>query len=67
MADRLGSAVLVVGGAYLIGRTFLGKEFFLVGIGGRKSNKALPNWLARPLMFLIGLGAVAAGVGVWLR
>jgi hypothetical protein len=66
-ADRLGSALLLVGGVYSVARSFLGREFFFTGIGGRQSGKPVPNWVARPLVFLIGVAAIFFAAQVWRK
>ncbi len=67
LSDRLGSSLLFVGGVYTITRAFRGKEFFRGGIGGVRSNKPVPNWIGRPLMFLLGVAATILCVGGWFQ
>lgn len=51
-------------GVYLIIRSYRGREFFLAGIGGSRHGR-VPNWIARPVMFLMGIGALVLAAGLW--
>jgi hypothetical protein len=65
LVHRLIAVLLgVVGGAILI-RAFTGKEFFLSPLASRQLGPRLPNWLARPLVLLIGIGALLLAIGLW--
>jgi hypothetical protein len=63
-SNRAGGVLMVIGGAYVIIRSFRGRAFFLTGVGGERHGKA-PNWIARPLMLLVGIGALIIAIGLW--
>ena len=63
MKEGIGAILLIVG-IYACIRSFLGREFYLAGIGGSGPSKPLPNWIARPFAFLLGIGAVMLGWGL---
>jgi hypothetical protein len=65
--QQFGSIIMLVAGAYLLIRAFRGKEFFLTGIGGNQSSKPVPNRIARPLMILFGVAAIALSIGLWFE
>lgn len=64
-SSHVGSIIMAGGGVYAIIRSITGNEFFVTGIGGGRYGKPIPNWIARPLAFLTGVGALVISVGLW--
>jgi len=64
-SNHAGSIIMAAAGVYVIIRSITGNEFFVTGIGGGRYGKPIPNWIARPLAFLTGVGALVISVGLW--
>jgi hypothetical protein len=65
LIHKVASVVFALAGCFILIRAFAAKQFFLAPLGSRQVGPRVPNWLARPVVFLIGLGALALAVGLW--
>ncbi len=65
LVNRLTSVLLGVAGGIMLIRAFTGKAFFLAPLASRQVGRRLPNWLAKPLVLLIAIGALVLAIGLW--
>lgn len=67
VVNKLVCLALVIGGGHAIARSVQGTTFFLRGIGSKQVGQGVPTWLGRPILFLLGIAALALAYGVWRR